>query len=287
MSVFLVPNKTKPTSIEAAERLCAFLADHGIAVVMSEIDRFALPATFDIVSLPEGEAVPESVELIVALGGDGTILKAAHLTGGADVPLLGVKLGLLGFLAGCDVDDMCDAVLAALANEVRLESRATVVADVEYQGGTLAGVFALNEIVVARGASGRVIGFDVSIAGSRLAHMRGDGVLVATATGSTGYALSAGGPVVAPGFGGLVLVPIAPHTLNARAVLTDPDDEIVIDLTADVRGEAGLFVDGEPLDVPGRLLRVTLRRGDSDIVLAHYDERAFYSSVSSVFFGGE
>lgn len=199
--------------------------------------------------------------------------------------VLGVKLGRLGFLAGCDVHEMTDAVLAALANEVEIESRATIVAELRTSAGTFTDIFALNEVVLARGASGRVISFTASVDGAPLAPMRGDGVLVATATGSTGYALSAGGPVVAPGFRGLILVPIAPHSLHTRAVVTDPDDTISIDLTEDVRGEAVLFVDGEPLEFDGRIEGIVVRRGEDDVRLVRFEDKTFYPAVASTFFG--
>ena len=109
--------------------------------------------------------------------------------------------------------------------------------------------FALNELAVTRGAHGRIIDFGLSISGARIAGMRGDGLVVATATGSTAYALSAGGPLVSPGFAGLVAVPLAPHTLHSRAIVTASNDVVEMDLShnADTR-EATLFVDGELLE---------------------------------------
>lgn len=286
MSVLVVPNATRPASVEAAAHLTAFLAEHAIAVVMQSSDLRATPVQVPVHEVSSTDALPEHVELAVAIGGDGTILKAVHLVGRAQVPVLGVKLGRLGFLAGCEPARMTDAVLAALANEADVEERAVVEAVVRCEDGSEHRMFALNEVVAARGASGRVIGFSVSVDGEPLASMRGDGVLVATATGSTGYALSAGGPVVSPGFGGLVVVPIAPHTLHARSVVTAPSDTVDIDLSDDPRGDAVLFVDGEPAELPSRPLRVSCTASPAAVSLVRYEGRSFYSTVSSVFFGG-
>ncbi len=124
--------------------------------------------------------------------------------------------------------------------------------------------FALNELAVTRGAHGRIIDFGLSISGAHIADMRGDGLVVATATGSTAYALSAGGPLVSPGFAGLVAVPLAPHTLHSRAIVTASNDVVEMDLShnADTR-EATLFVDGELLEFERPVRRVYVRRGDT------------------------
>ena len=145
--------------------------------------------------------------------------------------------------------------------------------------------FALNELAVTRGAHGRIIDFGLSISGARIAGMRGDGLVVATATGSTAYALSAGGPLVSPGFAGLVAVPLAPHTLHSRAIVTASNDVVEMDLShnADTR-EATLFVDGELLEFERPVRRVYVRRGDAPTVLLRYQREGFYEHAARVFF---
>ena len=145
--------------------------------------------------------------------------------------------------------------------------------------------FALNELAVTRGAHGRIIDFGLGVSGAHIADMRGDGLVVATATGSTAYALSAGGPLVSPGFTGLVVVPLAPHTLHSRAIVTASNDVVEMDLSrnAETR-EATLFVDGELLVFDRTVRRVYIRRGDAPTVLLRYQREGFYEHAARVFF---
>ena len=137
--------------------------------------------------------------------------------------------------------------------------------------------FALNELAVTRGANGRIIDFSLGISGAHIADMRGDGLVVATATGSTAYALSAGGPLVAPGFNGLVAVPLAPHTLHSRAIVTAANDVVEMDLSLnrDPR-EAALFADGELLSFDAPVKRVYVSRGAVPTTLLRYRHDGFY-----------
>lgn len=285
MGVLLITNTSKPHALEAARSLARALVGRGIAVhaLSSDIAEIGLD---DLRSLDPVSAETSRLRLVVALGGDGTILRAVHTPGMVDVPILGVKLGRLGFLSGTSQEAAVAAVLAALDGSARIDERSTVRVRIASEDGSASEMFGLNEVVVARGSSGRVIGFTVSVSGESVATMRGDGVLVATATGSTGYALSAGGPVVAPGFPGLVVVPIAPHTLNARSLVTDVDDAVRIDLGEDQRGDAIVFIDGEPVDLPSRPIRVDADSSGPRVRLVRHDSDPFYRAVSRTFFGG-
>jgi len=224
--------------------------------------------------------------LVVALGGDGTILKAVHLVGELSTPLLGVKYGRLGFLSGARAETMRQAVGAALAGDARVERRATLRVEVTMDGRVVGTYRALNETVVARGVSGRVVEFDMAIDGHRVLNTRADALIVATATGSTAYALSAGGPVVAPGFGGMVVLPVAPHTLHTRAIVTDPHDTVEITLPDPSRSDACLIVDGDVRPCRRAIERVTVCRGEHDVALVKLDGRDFYETVATEFYGG-
>lgn len=282
MRVLLVPNTTNMAAVEAARELATWLAASGFDPVLcasdateSGLDGFGI-APSDI-----GEPA-----LVVALGGDGTILKAVHLIGESEAPVLGVKFGRLGFLSGAPADRMREAVETALAGEARVEHRTTLRAEV-YMDGRSVGVYrALNEVVVARGGSGRVIALDLAIGGHRISGTRADGIVVATATGSTAYALSAGGPVVAPGFRGMVVAHVAPHTLAARPVVTDPLDVVEITLPDPTRADACLLVDGDITPCRRSLERVVVSRGAHDVALVRLDGREFYETVGQEFFGG-
>jgi NAD+ kinase len=280
MHVLLVPNTGNAAAVAAATELTTWLMGQGLEPVLSQADA-------DAAGLSRFGGSPADVGdlvLTIALGGDGTILKAVHLLDGAEVPVLGVKFGRLGFLSGSDPQHMREAVETALAGEARIERRATLRAEVVMDGRSVGSYLALNEVVVSRGPSGRVVALDLSVDGHRIMSTRADGIVVATATGSTAYALSAGGPVVAPGFGGMVVVPVAPHTLQSRAIVTDMNDTIEITLPDPSRADACLVVDGDPTPCRRSLERVTVTRGGTDVLLVKLEGRHFYETLSAEFF---
>jgi len=280
--VLLVPNTQNAEAVQATCELSTWLAGQGFEAVMSSDDAVAVGmADFGVAPADIGEPL-----LVVALGGDGTILKAVHLLGEAEVPVLGVKFGRLGFLSGASAGSMRTAVATALSGEASIERRATLHAEVTMEGRTVGTYRALNEVVLSRGASSRVITLDLDIDGRRIAQLRADGVIVATATGSTAYALSAGGPIVAPGFGGLVVVPVAAHTLSARSIVTEANATVEVTLPDPARSEAQLIVDGTVMPCRRTIERVTISRGSHDVLLVKLDGRDFYETVSAEFFGG-
>lgn len=320
MRILIVRNNFNSQAVDASLLLATYLATQGIdyALVDSSDLASALPHP-DVVRV-----VDEGAALAVALGGDGTMLRTARQIGTAGVPILGINFGRLGFLANPSDDGVVAITAAALAGDVTEERRTNLTArvvcagefdpyaddegaaggfDREMEGGVHTATdekaagddadgataartfFALNEVTVARGASGRIIDFSVGVSGEHVADMRADGLVVSTATGSTAYALSAGGPLVAPGFTGLVAVPIAPHSLVSRALLTSPSDVVEMDLTNNEAGrEATLFVDGEPVALPRPITRMYIARGDTPTTLLRYRSENFYKRVSEVFF---
>lgn len=145
--------------------------------------------------------------------------------------------------------------------------------------------FALNEVAMTRGALGRIIEFSLDVSEDHIANMRGDGIVVATATGSTAYALSAGGPLVAPSYGGLITVPLAPHTLRARALLTGENDVVRVTLLGSGVGrEATLFIDGDLFVFDSPVRRIYVRRGSEPTVLLRNSSETFYSYAAETFF---
>lgn len=282
MRILLVPNTLNPTAVNATVELAAWLSGQGLEPVLATADASGVGLSdYAVAPADIGEPV-----LVVALGGDGTILKAVHLLGEVEVPVLGVKFGRLGFLSGASAGSMREAVGSALAGEARVERRATLKAEVVMDGRVVGSHRALNEVVVSRGASARVIALELSIDAHKVARLRADGIIVATATGSTAYALSAGGPIVAPGFGGMVVVPVAAHTLNARPLVTDSHEVIEITLPDPARAEACVIVDGELMPCRRRIDSVTVTRGSHDVMLVKLDGRHFYDTVAGEFFGG-
>ena len=145
--------------------------------------------------------------------------------------------------------------------------------------------YAMNEVAAARGAKGNIVDFDFSIAGDHIAHMRGDGLIVATATGSTAYALSAGGPLVGPTFTGMIVAPLAPHTLNARPIVAERNDIIEIDMPDDMQvGDVGLFIDGDTIELDSPIKNVTIMVGPDPTVILSCRKDSFYKQISRTFF---
>lgn len=293
MKVLIVRNNYNAKAVDASLMLVAYLASQGIEADLRDV------ADLAGLSLPAAET-PSVCELAVVLGGDGTILRTARAVGTSGVPILGVNFGNLGFLANPSDEGVVPLVVAALSGDAQREERTSLRVDVVCEGdedvredegeetfvdGGPRSFFALNEVAFTAADRGHIITCSYDIAGARMASMRGDGMVVATATGSTAYALSAGGPLVAPSFGGLVVVPIAPHTLHSRAIVTAPSDVVELDLSENRAGrDVALFVDGDPIELESRPLRALVRKNLEPTVLLRYRHKGFYAHAAEVFF---
>lgn len=282
MRVLLVPNPLNPEAVAVATDLAGWLLATGFEPVLTADDA-AGSALNDLGISPREIGEPA---LVVALGGDGTILKAAHLLGPVEVPILGVNLGRLGFMAGTGTEGVQDAVAAALAGEGRIERRATLAATVRMGGRAVGHYRALNEVYLGRGASMRVIDIDLFVNDVLVSQVRCDGIITATATGSTAYALSAGGPIVSPDISCAVVVPVAPHTIASRSLVVGSADRIDLRLPNPQRREACVTVDGEVIPCRRDIEEVAIVRGEHDVLLVKLDGRDFYGMVHAEFLGG-
>lgn len=299
MHILIVRNNSNLHAVDASLLLATYLGTQSIEYTL--LDSSDLRYQGEMADI--GTICSASCDLVVVLGGDGTILRTARLVGVSGVPILGINFGRLGFLANASDEGVVAVVAAALAGDVVRERRASLRIDVLCEGDDLERVpivdvgdgfvgegeqrsfFALNELAVTRGAMGSIIDFSFGISDARIADMRGDGLVVATATGSTAYALSAGGPLISPGFEGLVVVPLAPHTLHSRAIVTAKSDVVDIDLTSNQAArEATLFVDGEMLEFEKSVAKVFVRKGEAPTILLRYRQKDFYERISQVFF---
>ncbi len=281
MKVFLVPNYYKQEAVESGLALELWLTRQGFEVDWAPDQRSGIESTPDL----------SDCGLVISLGGDGTLLRAARIVGYSEVPILGLSYGHLGFLTAASPEDrnVLTVVGDALAGELHVSRRATLACDIysvrEDGCEDVCSSFALNDLALTRGPLSDMVEFDITVSGHRIDRLRGDGVVVSTATGSTGYALSAGGPIVSPDYTGMVCVPIAPHTIQARAFLTSPTDVIEIKMSKDRPSVPAIAVDGQFLSFEGEVERVEVRRGDADILLLDYGPESFYNSVSRVFYG--
>jgi NAD+ kinase len=279
MRIHLVPNGDNPLACRTARELAVALPASGHEVTVTADDAAACGI--------DGAVGPASAsELVVALGGDGTVLRAAHLLAGAEVPVLGVNLGRLGFL--CSTGDRAPlaAVLAATAGEGRIERRSTLRASVTSGGRESGTQEALNEVFVGRGTAPRAVDLEVAVDGETLARWVCDGVVIATPTGSTAYALSAGGPILAPDVRAIIIVPAGPHSLLARPFVAGPGSLVTVTLPDPARSEACVLVDGDALPHRSALERVEVSMGLADVCLVRLGSDGFPASIRETFMGG-
>lgn len=186
----------------------------------------------------QDSAIPQEADCILALGGDGTMLQAARAMGGRrGVSLLGINMGTLGYLTEVEPDGIREALDQVLAGEYELESRMMLNGTVYRQSGKHHEDWALNDIVIGKAGSQQVLQFHLYVNRKLLNKYLADGMIVTTPTGSTGYNLSAGGPVVEPSARLLVLTPICPHTMIQRSIILSPEDEVVIEIVSGRNGQ--------------------------------------------------
>lgn len=179
-------------------------------------------------------AFADDLDLVVAVGGDGTFLRAAHLASRGDVPVLGVKVGRLGFLTEVEPDGAPRVLEGILDGTVRIEERLAVLA--ESESGAFAPQWALNEVIVEKSARHRLIGLAVEVDDTYVTTFAADGVIVATPTGSTAYSFSAGGPIVSPSVAGTVVTPVAAHMVFDRSLVLQADECVTLEVLGEEPG---------------------------------------------------
>ncbi|HUR15335.1 MAG TPA: NAD kinase [Mycobacteriales bacterium] len=265
-SVLLLAHAGRARTTDAARAVAARLVAAGVEVRLleGEAEEIAAPGT---VTCAADDAAASGVELVLVLGGDGTILRAAELARDAHVPLLGVNLGRVGFLAEVESSHLDTTVDHVLAREYDVEERLTVDLTATLEGRLLGRGWALNEVCIEKGDRARVLDLVVEVDGRPLSRWGCDGVLAATPTGSTAYAFSAGGPIVWPGVEALLLVPISAHALFARPMVVAPSSVVAMEVLPSGT-HAVLSCDGRrSLDLPHGA-RVEVRRGEAPVLLA-------------------
>ncbi|MBV9498391.1 MAG: NAD(+)/NADH kinase [Acidobacteriaceae bacterium] len=201
------------------------------------------------------EELPETTDLVIVLGGDGTLLSAARVVAGRDIPLFAVNLGHLGFLTAIPVEDLYPELERALRGEHRIARRRMVDCELLRDGKTMGTYSALNDVVITKSELARMIDLDTHVDNHFVAAYKADGLIISTPTGSTAYSLSAGGPVIFPSVAALCITPICPHMLTNRPVIV-PDTSVIKILN---HGEAGTYLTidgqvGEPLCKGDRII---------------------------------
>ena len=224
---YIITNRDKDQNLRFTEEIVQYLKEHGKKCQVQQAERRV-----------EGEyhytdpaLIPEDTQCILVLGGDGTLLQAARDVVHREIPMLGINLGTLGFLAEIDKTSIYTALDKLFADDYEIEERMMLTGTV-WRGDKITGQdVALNDIVISRvGPPLRVIGFNNYVNDGYLNSYNADGIIIATPTGSTGYSLSCGGPIISPNAAMTVMTPIAPHTLNTRSIIFPEDDVIKVEL---------------------------------------------------------
>jgi NAD+ kinase len=226
------------------------------------------------VGVPRGE-VPEGAQLIIVLGGDGTLLSAARATGGRDIPLFAVNLGSLGFLTAITIDQIYPELERALHGESPVSRHRMLHCGLLRGERQLASYDALNDIVLNKAEIARMIDLEVQIDGRFVCVYKADGLIVATPTGSTAYSLSAGGPIVVPDVAALAITPICPHTLSNRPLVV-PDESVIQVINRSDDGVTYLTIDGQVGEVLHEGDYVVCRRSKYSISLIRPPEKMFF-----------
>ena len=231
MKHFLIyTNRHKDRDLATTRRICDYLQLKGRRATVMAGERSG--------GAERSGHVPGDADCMIVLGGDGTVLQAARLTKRLRIPIIGVNLGTLGYLTEVEVLNLEESLERLVAGEYEQESRMMLNGKVTFADGGEAEDWALNDIVISRSGPLQIIRFNIFVNGQFLNDYSADGVIVTTPTGSTGYNLSAGGPLVEPGARLIMLTPICPHSLNQRSIILSPEDVIEIEIPK--RSEGGI-----------------------------------------------
>ncbi|MCH8959131.1 MAG: NAD(+) kinase [Proteobacteria bacterium] len=242
-------------------------------------------ATAGKIDLPGAQACdPEKLaataDLLIAIGGDGTMLDAASLVAGSTTPVLGINRGRLGFLADIGQAEMLPKVDEVLAGNYQEDQRLYL--EVALSSGAKEQTLnALNDVVIQRSETGRMVDIETTVDGQYVNTHTGDGLIIATATGSTAYALSCGGPIIQPSLDALLLVPVCPHTLSDRPIVIPANSAISLRLARSPRGNVPIFCDGHLLGNMGENQTLSIRASKHRLTLIHPADYDYYRMLRS------
>lgn len=241
MKIGIIPNITKDKNLNVTRSILYWFANKDIELLLESDNAKRLDYKNTGVSLEE---LYSNSDVIIVLGGDGTILNIARQSSQYGVPLFGINLGHLGFLAEAEIGDMYMALDKIVKGDYSIQKRMMLEASVEDSGDELKGLLALNDISITKAMQSRMIKLSIFINDSFFELYSADGIIISSPTGSTAYSLSAGGPIISPELNVLVITPICPHTLHNRSIVVSDKDEVRIEICED-NTEVMLSVDGQ------------------------------------------
>lgn len=224
---YIITNSVKDPDLALTRQIQEHLEKNGKACIVQEHPERGDARNY---KYTDASLIPEDTECVLVLGGDGTLLQASRDLLERDLPLLGVNLGTLGYLAEIDNQNIITALDRLIADQYVIEDRMMLSGQARRRKKQLLQDIALNDIVIGRDGRLRIIDFNIYVNGEFLNSYHADGIIISTPTGSTGYSLSAGGPIVSPEASLMLLTPIAPHTLNTRSIILPEEVEITIEI---------------------------------------------------------
>ena len=275
----LVGRFSDPRVAESVNALIPHLLSRQVKVIVSDETTYSGNGA-GIVRMPEKD-VGSNADLVIAIGGDGTLLYAAGLVARHGVPLLGVNRGRLGFLTDVMPQNMFPCIDAALQGKLQADERPLLAACLQYANGRIAESLALNDVVMQKLVTGRMLDFETYLDGTYVNTHAGDGIVVASPTGSTAYALSCGGPIVEPHLDVLVVAPICPHTLSDRPIVVSARSQIEVKLLERPDTRAQVTCDGTVLGELDPGDRLMIKAAAERITLLHPAGHDYYRLLRS------
>nr|WP_317412214.1 NAD(+)/NADH kinase [uncultured Solibaculum sp.] len=275
MKIALLINTDKQNYFTVAFEVCDHLKRLGAEILLDQEiqNQFFAPEA----QYMEFDTMVQNCQILVALGGDGTILHAAKRAAIFHKPILGINVGRLGFMAGLERNEL-DRLSCLFSGDYTIDKRMLLQVAIEREPNIC--YYALNDAVVSKSSLSRIIDIDLALDGKDIASYRADGIIVSTPTGSTAYSLSAGGPVVDPQMSGILVTPICPHSLFARSILFRDDKNIQLTASCLSGTDAYLTVDGEQ----GRLLlpgdRIHIQKAELEASILRIKQQAFYDVLN-------
>jgi len=261
--VLLIVNSEKPGAPECLARLRPWVEERIRTETMELADR----------------RVETGADLAVVLGGDGSILRAARMLAGREIPVVGINLGKLGYLAEFTAEEFCRHFDAIVAGKASVSRRLMLHVRCETAAAGTQEYLVLNDVLLAGGKAHRMVAIEASVDGEKVTTYYCDGVLVATPTGSTAYCMSAQGPILVPGIEAMVLVPVCPHSLTHRPIVLRPDSRVTLRPTG-LQEEASVAIDGQEVVRLARGDAVHVRRADSPFLLVQNPSRGTFATLS-------
>ena len=272
MKLGVFVNPRKPDVKEAFGRVKTAFEKRGWTVVIDKVGG-------EVVGVPGAEKFWEGTDFVISIGGDGTFLETLHRMGGCPVPVAGVNIGHLGFLTACQ-DEQVEELAEVVTKKEHLEiERSMLRVRMSDDKGEAHEFVALNEVVLMRGETGRLVSIQAKVDGEMLNEFRADGLIVATPTGSTAYSLAAGGPLIGPRAKATVITPICPHTLSGRSLVIDDDSVIELSPSRDHSEPILLTVDGRDILRVAKGSKVVVDKAPCPLRIIRMPGHSFYETL--------